>query len=109
MQCPRGRNVLTSVASVALALYGIGVVGIGPGTILTDMGKESIFTSEGSRQTVLPRTLAGLCSELLGIPSVASFLARTDAADITGQTIYPDDGGWWIFNYAIPVEDNPSC
>ncbi|MFT5218489.1 MAG: glucose 1-dehydrogenase [Planctomycetota bacterium] len=99
-----GMNQLTNVAAVALAPHNIRVVGIGPGTILTEMVKEAIFTSEEARQTVLSRTPAGRCGEPSEVASVASFLASADASYITGQTIYPD-GGRLILNYTVPVED----
>lgn len=100
-----GMNQLTNVAAVALAPHNIRVVGIGPGTILTEMVKEAIFTSDEARKTVLSRTPAGRCGEPSEIAAVAAFLASDDASYITGQTIYPD-GGRLILNYTVPVEEN---
>ena len=98
-----GMNQLTNVAAVALAPHNIRVVGIGPGTILTEMVKEAIFTSDEARKTVLSRTPAGRCGEPSEVASVAAFLASDDASYITGQTIYPD-GGRLVLNYTVPVE-----
>jgi glucose 1-dehydrogenase len=95
-------NQLTSTASVALASNGIRVVGIGPGTILTEMVAKSIFSSDEARKAVLSRTPIGRCGEPSEVASVASFLASDDASYITGQTIYPD-GGRLILNYTVPV------
>lgn len=97
-------NQLTSVASVALAPKGIRVVGIGPGTIATDMVAQAIMTSDEARRSVLSRTPMGRCGEPSEIASVAAFLASDDASYITGQTIYPD-GGRMILNYTVPVPD----
>jgi NAD(P)-dependent dehydrogenase (short-subunit alcohol dehydrogenase family) len=100
-----GMNQLTSVAAVALAAHNIRVVGIGPGTILTEMVKEAIFTSDEARKTVLSRTPAGRCGEPSEVASVAAFLASDDASYITGQTIYPD-GGRLVLNYTVAVDEN---
>lgn len=99
-----GMNQLTSVASVALAPHGIRVVGVGPGTILTEMVEQAIMTSDAARHAVLARTPIGRCGEPAEIASVAAFLASADASYITGQTIYPD-GGRLVLNYTVPVAE----
>lgn len=99
-----GMNQLTAVAAVALAPHRIRVVGVGPGTILTDMVKTAIFSSADARRAVLSRTPIGRCGEPSEVASVAAFLASDDASYITGQTIYPD-GGRLILNYTVPVAD----
>jgi NAD(P)-dependent dehydrogenase (short-subunit alcohol dehydrogenase family) len=97
-------NQLTTIASVALAPHRIRVVGIGPGTILTEMVGSAIFSSPEGRHAALARTPMGRCGEPAEIASVASFLASDDASYITGQTIYPD-GGRLVLNYTVPVAD----
>jgi NAD(P)-dependent dehydrogenase (short-subunit alcohol dehydrogenase family) len=97
-----GLNQLTVTAALALAPHGIRVVGIGPGTILTDMVAKSIMTSDEARHSILSRTPMGRCGDPSEIASVAAFLASKDASYITGQTIYPD-GGRLILNYTVPV------
>lgn len=97
-----GLNQLTATAAIALAPHNIRVVGIGPGTILTDMVQESIMTSDEARRTILSRTPMGRCGTPSEIASVAAFLASKDASYMTGQTIYPD-GGRLILNYTVPV------
>ena len=99
-----GMNQLTSVAAVALAPHGIRVAGIGPGTILTEMVANSIFSSDEARKMVLSRTPIGRCGEPSEVASVVAFLASDDASYITGQTIYPD-GGRLILNYTVPVSE----
>ena len=99
-----GLNQVTSVAAVALAPHGIRVVGIGPGTILTEMVATAILSSEQARTGVLSRTPIGRCGEPSEIAAVAAFLASDDASYITGQTIYPD-GGRLVLNYTVPVRE----
>jgi len=99
-----GMNQLTAVAAVALAPHRIRVVGVGPGTILTEMVKSAIFSSDDARRAVLSRTPIGRCGEPSEVAAVAAFLASDDASYITGQTIYPD-GGRLILNYTVPVAD----
>ena len=100
-----GLNQVTSTGAVALAPYGIRVVGIGPGTIATEMLNMGFLTNEAQRQMILSRTPAGRLGDPAEIASVASFLASDDASYITGQTIYPD-GGRMILNYTVPVAEN---
>lgn len=99
-----GLNQVTSTAAVALAPHGIRVVGIGPGTIATEMLKMGFLTNEAQARMILSRTPAGRLGEASEIASVASFLASDDASYITGQTIYPD-GGRMVLNYVMPGED----
>ncbi|MDF0579378.1 SDR family NAD(P)-dependent oxidoreductase [Bradyrhizobium yuanmingense] len=99
-----GMKQLTSVAAVALAPHNIRVVAVGPGTILTDMVKSSIYTSDDARKTVMSRTPAGRGGEPSEVASVVAFLASDDASYITGQTIYPD-GGRLVLNYTVPVKE----
>lgn len=99
-----GMNQLTTTASVGLAPHGIRVVGIGPGTILTEMVATAIMTSDAARRAVLSRTPIGRCGEPSEIAAVAAFLASDDASYITGQTIYPD-GGRLVLNYTVPVAE----
>lgn len=97
-------NQLTTTAAVALAPHNIRVVGIGPGTILTELVAQQIMTSDAARRSVLSRTPIGRCGEPGEVASVASFLASEDASYVTGQTVYVD-GGRMILNYTVPVKD----
>jgi glucose 1-dehydrogenase len=99
-----GMNQLTSVSSVALAPHRIRVVGIGPGTILTEMVRTAILSSEEARHAALSRTPMGRCGEPSEVAGVAVFLASDDASYMTGQTVYPD-GGRLVLNYTVPVID----
>lgn len=97
-------NQLTTTAAVALAPHNIRVVGIGPGTILTELVAQQIMTSDAARKSVLSRTPIGRCGEPSEVASVAAFLAGPDASYMTGQTVYVD-GGRMILNYTVPVKD----
>jgi NAD(P)-dependent dehydrogenase (short-subunit alcohol dehydrogenase family) len=99
-----GMNQVTTIAAVAFAPHNIRVVGIGPGTILTEMVAQSIMTSDAARHAVLARTPIGRCGEPSEIASVAAFLASDDASYIAGQTVYVD-GGRMVLNYTVPVKE----
>jgi NAD(P)-dependent dehydrogenase (short-subunit alcohol dehydrogenase family) len=96
-----GLNQVTGTAAVALAPHGIRVVGIGPGTIATEMLNMGFLTSPAQGRMILSRTPAGRLGEPSEVASVAAFLASDDASYMTGQTIYPD-GGRMILNYVMP-------
>lgn len=99
-----GMNQVTSTAAVAFAEHGIRVVGVGPGTIMTEMIKGA-FISDAGNQAILSRTPLGRYGEPSEIASVVSFLASDDASYITGETIYPD-GGRRVLNYTVPVKES---
>lgn len=99
-----GIKQLTAVMAVGLAPHGIRVNAIGPGTILTDLVKNSVMGNDEARRTILSRTPIGRCGEPSEVASVASFLASDDASYIMGQTIYTD-GGRMVLNYTVPVND----
>ena len=92
---------LTNVTAVALAPRGIRVNAIGPGTIMTELGK-SVMASVEQRQRILSRTPLGRVGDPEEIASIAAFLASDEASYITGQTIYAD-GGRLGLNYTMPA------
>ncbi len=98
-----GMNQITGTAAVAFAPHGIRVVGVGPGTIDTDMIHEG-FVSDASVRGILSRTPLGRYGKASEVASVVSFLASDDASYITGETIYPD-GGRRVLNYTVPVKE----
>ncbi|WP_296746886.1 SDR family NAD(P)-dependent oxidoreductase [Mesorhizobium sp.] len=100
-----GMNQVTGTAAVAFAPYGIRVVGVGPGTIATEMVMDGNFIdSEEMRRAILSRTPLGRLGTAAEIASVVAFLASDDASYITGETIYPD-GGRRVLNYTVPVKE----
>lgn len=98
-----GLDQLTRNTAVALAPHGIRVVGIGPGTILTELAKAAVLTDEAARRAILARTPLGRAGEPEEIAAIAAFLASDDASYITGETIYAD-GGRLALNYTMKVE-----
>jgi NAD(P)-dependent dehydrogenase (short-subunit alcohol dehydrogenase family) len=100
-----GMNQVTGTAAVAFAPHGIRVVGVGPGTIATEMVMDGTFIdSEEMRRAILSRTPLGRLGTAAEIASVVAFLANDDASYITGETIYPD-GGRRVLNYTVPVRE----
>ncbi len=95
-----GMNQVTSTAAVAFAPYGIRVVGVGPGTIDTEMVRGG-FASDATDRAILSRTPLGRYGTAAEIAAVVAFLASDDASYITGETIYPD-GGRRVLNYVMP-------
>jgi len=99
-----GLNQLTRNTAIVLAEHGIRVNAIGPGTILTDLVRQSIFTSDAARRTTMARTPLRRAGEPEEIAAIAVFLASTESSYITGQILYAD-GGRMALNYTVPVDD----
>jgi glucose 1-dehydrogenase len=95
-----GLNQLTKVMALALAPHGIRVMGIGPGSIATELLKNAVLTSEAARQRILSRTPLGRLGEPAEVAKIAVFLASDDAGYLTGTTVYPD-GGRLALNYTM--------
>lgn len=98
-----GLSQLTRNAAVALAPHGIRVNAIGPGTIMTELARKSVLTSDVARRQVLSRTPLGRAGEPSEIAAIAVFLASEESSYITGQVIYAD-GGRLPLNYTVPVD-----
>lgn len=98
-----GMNQITSTAAVAFARDGIRVVGVGPGTIDTEMVRGD-FVASATDRAILARTPLGRYGTAAEIAAVVAFLASDDASYITGETIYPD-GGRRVLNYVMPDPD----
>jgi NAD(P)-dependent dehydrogenase (short-subunit alcohol dehydrogenase family) len=97
-----GMNQVTSTAAVAFAPHGIRVVGVGPGTIMTDMVAGAFVQSAGNH-AILSRTPLGRYGTAAEVASVVAFLASDDASYMTGETVYVD-GGRRVLNYVVPVK-----
>jgi glucose 1-dehydrogenase len=95
-----GVNQLTKVMAIALAPRGIRVMGIGPGSIATELLKTAVLTNEAARERILKRTPLGRLGEPEEVARVAVFLASDDAAYLTGSIVYPD-GGRLALNYTM--------
>lgn len=95
-----GVNQLTKVMALGLAPQGIRVMGIGPGSIATEMLKTAVLTNEAAKNRILSRTPLGRLGEPEEIARIAVFLASDDASYLTGTTVYPD-GGRLALNYVM--------
>ena len=95
-----GLNQLTKVMALALAPHRIRVMGIGPGSIATEMLKAAVLTDGAARARIMSRTPLQRLGEPDEIAKVALFLASDDASYMTGTTVYPD-GGRLALNYTV--------
>lgn len=95
-----GLNQLTKVMALALAPRGIRVMGIGPGSIATELLKAAVLNNDAARTRILSRTPLGRLGEPEEVAKVAAFLASDDASYLTGSTLYPD-GGRLALNYVM--------
>ncbi|MCX8003500.1 MAG: SDR family oxidoreductase [Burkholderiaceae bacterium] len=95
-----GLNQLTKVMALALAPHGIRVMGIGPGSIATELLRAAVLTNEAAKTRILSRTPLGRLGEPDEVARVAVFLASDDASYLTGSTVYPD-GGRLALNYTV--------
>jgi NAD(P)-dependent dehydrogenase (short-subunit alcohol dehydrogenase family) len=82
-------------AAVAFAPHGIRVVGVGPGTILTEMVEGSFIDSPATETMILSRTPMGRWGTPADVAGPVLFLASPAAAFVTG-VILPVDGGYLI-------------
>ena len=90
---------LTQVMGCEWAKYGIRVVAIGPGYILTELVQQSIDKGTFAAETLIDRTPMKRFGKLEEIANLAVFLASDDAGYINGEIIYVDGGmtatgGW---------------
>ena len=95
-----GLNQLTRNLAIRLAPHGIRVNAIGPGTILTDLVRKTIYTSDAAKAAVMSRTPMGRAGEVGEIASIAVFLASAASSYVTGQVLYAD-GGRLPLNYTV--------
>jgi glucose 1-dehydrogenase len=95
-----GLNQLTKVMALGLAPHGIRVMGIGPGSIATELLRSAVLTNEAARTRILSRTPLARLGEPNEVASIAAFLASDEASYLTGTTIYPD-GGRLALNYVM--------
>jgi len=86
-----GIRIMTKVMALELVQYGIRVVGIGPGAIMTGMVKtlNDVSFSEEELRALIPM---GRWGEAREIGDVAVYLASDEASYFAGTMVYPDGG-----------------
>jgi len=93
-----GINQLTRNMAVTLASHGIRVNAIGPGTIETELVRNTVLSSPDAAAKIMSRTPMGRLGKPEEIASIALFLASNESSYITGQVIFAD-GGRMGLNY----------
>jgi len=88
------RQMTISMAA-ELAPLGINVNAVAPGTIETEMSRQSLSTDEG-RAWQLARIPMGRVGKPEDIAGVVAFLCSNEADYITGHVLVAD-GGWTLF------------
>jgi len=88
------RQMTISMAA-ELAPLGINVNAVAPGTIETEMSRQSLSTEEG-RAWQLARIPMGRVGKPEDIAGVVAFLCSNEADYITGHVLVAD-GGWTLF------------
>jgi NAD(P)-dependent dehydrogenase (short-subunit alcohol dehydrogenase family) len=88
------RQMTISLASV-LAPYKINVNAVAPGTVRTEMNRQSLATDEGMTWQ-LARIPLGRVAEPEDISRPVLFLCSSDADYMTGHVLVVD-GGWLVF------------
>jgi NAD(P)-dependent dehydrogenase (short-subunit alcohol dehydrogenase family) len=84
--------------AVTLASHGIRVNAIGPGTIETELVRNTVLSSPDAAAKIMSRTPMGRLGKPEEIASIALFLASNESSYITGQVIFAD-GGRMGLNY----------
>ncbi len=85
-----GINVLTRALALEWASLGVTVNAVGPAIVATEMTRAM-----GSSSSVHPKMLLGRLIQPEEIGAAVAFLASDEAAMITGQTLFVDEG-WSI-------------
>ena len=78
--------------SLSLAPHGIRVNAVGPGTIITEINRDSLLSDAPTRDRILSRTPLGRFGAPEEVAYAVSFLASEEASFITGVTLSVDGG-----------------
>ena len=95
-------NQLTRAMSLGLVDHGIRVNAVAPGTISTELARNSVLTSDAARQRILGRTPMKRLGEPEEVADVVAFLLSDASSYVTGEIVYID-GGRLALNYTVPV------
>ena len=88
-------RMMTTSMAAELAPHGINVNAVAPGTVATEMTRESVSTPEGLAWQ-LARIPMGRLAQPGDVAAVVLFLCSAEASYITGHTFLVD-GGWTLF------------
>jgi glucose 1-dehydrogenase len=99
-----GISALTTAMSLSLARHGIRVNAVGPGTIYTELNRDSLLKEVDKRREILSRIPLMRFGDGADVAGAVLFLASDDSSYITGETIFID-GGRSGLNYTLPVEE----
>ncbi len=86
-----GLKLLTRCLALELAEFGVRVNGLAPGAILTDINRN-VLADEAFRHKVVDTIPLGRIGEADDLAAAAVLLVSSDAAYITGTTVYVDGG-----------------
>jgi NAD(P)-dependent dehydrogenase (short-subunit alcohol dehydrogenase family) len=75
---------------------------VAPGTISTELARNSVLTSDAARQRILGRTPMKRLGEPEEVADVVCWLLSDAASYVTGEVVYVD-GGRLALNYTVPV------
>jgi 3-oxoacyl-[acyl-carrier protein] reductase len=95
-----GLNMLTKVAAMEFAEYGINVNAVAPGLIDVPAQRDEINLSEAYKTSYLKEVPLGRVGSPSDIANMVLFLCSDDAEWITGQ-IFPVDGGLMSGHYSF--------
>lgn len=101
-----GVGMLTRVAALELAQYGIRVAAVGPGLTDTPMVSR-MMNDDRARSAFVGNIPLNRPANPAEIAAVVSFLASAEASYITGDSIYTD-GGSLIGRYPTLAERRPA-
>lgn len=87
-----GVEGLTKSLARQLAIYGVRVNAVSPGSTDTDLAKR--FWSPETRERLRQQTLVGRIANPEEIASVIAFVASSDASYMTGATIHVNGGSY---------------
>ena len=93
-------NQLTRAMSLALIDHGVRVNAVAPGTIATELARNSVLTSDAARQRILGRTPMKRLGEPEEVADVIAYLLSDASSYVTGEIVYVD-GGRLALNYTV--------
>jgi NAD(P)-dependent dehydrogenase (short-subunit alcohol dehydrogenase family) len=97
-----GVDQLTRAMALGLVDHGVRVNAVGPGTISTELARNSVLTSDAARQRILGRTPMKRLGEPAEVADVVCWLLSDASSYVTGEVVYVD-GGRLALNYTVPV------